>query len=276
MKPYITPFNRSFFAFAVLSIFILVVSKTAYSASLSQVSASANYLFLKHANYNANGITTNAEKGWLPGVQFSISNRKKYLKGTFTIEAFIGDAEFDQELADGMLHSQTREQLNRFSYRLDYNQPRKFYQFYAMGTFNNWKRDTRTQDSISVPGRQYQWWRLDAGVQIEMYDSPRNTLQADFAISHDLLSEMLLDLTQENLGKPLLKLDNKVGGSINIVFKHRFSRDHSGEFFAKTNYWQFGSSNTRKISNSTQTYIVKEGESQSLTSSIGAAYVYHF
>ncbi len=253
------------------------VNNIAFAAPKTEVSASTGYALLKHENYDANGYILNTEKGWLPGGIVAISNTSRRLKSIFSFTAYGGDIKYQQQLPTGKINSSNiNERIMRFSYRFEYKQPRNRYAFYSTASFNDWRREIKTAQETSASNRQYRWWRAEAGIRLELFDSPRSTLQTDFGISHNFFSEMLIDLTADSLGKPLFKLKNRPGGAINMTFKYRFTKEHSGGLFANATYWQFGNSNKRTISNNVKNITLQEYESQSLTFALGATYFYRF
>jgi len=271
-----SPYMTSFFLL-ILFIGSNVTHNFAHaSPPRSQVSASVDYLFLKHVNYNIDGYTLNIDKGWLPGVQLAYSNTSGRLKSTFAFAKYRGDVNYDGQISSTLYSSTTTEDLSLISYRLDKNRPGKLFQFFGMASFQRWNRNILSPNA-SPQNRQYQWLSVEGGLRLNLHLSRSNQIYANVGISRTFFSRVLLDLTDIDKGKPLLDLSNEFGASVNLIYQHNFTRHHRIQFFSKTNYWRFGRSNTRTIENNDGSVdLFTEPRSETLTNAIGFSYLYRF
>jgi len=273
IKPVLRPFSVLLLLFLTN---ITVFASTFSPSKNTQISASAEYMYLKHENYDEDGFVVNSEDGFIPGFGISLISTSRKMIGGFSLEMYSGSTDFTAELSDGFFESRTTQRLSCFSYHLKTNMWRRLFQFYGVASFNDWQRDIAAKGVILNLERRYQWWSLEVGTQLNIDVTRDDTLSAEIGVSRTVFSEMQMDLSQSNLGKPLFKLQDKFGLSVKLSFKHMFNKKHGGNLFANAKYWQFGPSNTRTINNNIDTITIKESESQSLATAFGATYFYLF
>ncbi|MDH5256607.1 MAG: hypothetical protein OEX07_01325 [Gammaproteobacteria bacterium] len=265
------------FQTSLLALFLFFAYESPAIASTSnKVSVSADYLFFKHENYNVKDETLNSEKGWIPGLQVAYKSISKNLEGIALLEKYTGDVSFDGIATNGPFSSKTNEDLTRFSYRLNAEQSRSDYNFYTLLSFHNLRRNILSTASISGREYQYQWLSLEGGVTVDLYSTRKNVISAEFGLSRTLFSKLQIDLSKNNLGKPVLRLGDKFGGSASLTYKHMFNRYNGVNLLLQIKYWQFGKSESKSITNDSTTEMITEPQSQSLSTALGIGYFYKF
>ena len=248
----------------------------AIAASSTQLSAGMDYLFLKHENYDENSFVLNTESGWIPGVQLTMSTMSSRWQGQATLEAYKGEISYQEQMSDKVSNSVVQQDLTRLSYRLEKFNSQKAYRFYGLILFQSWDRNSQSNADIIGRNNKYRWVTLEGGFHYDLYKTKHHELNIEFGASRTLFSKALMDKTNEGLGKPLVSLNDKFGFSQKFSYRYILNRKSGIELLMQTRYWQFSSSDVKRVTIGNTTTDVSEPESQSLSFSLGATYFYQF
>jgi len=261
------------FSLMLLVILGYLSSTTASAApSKNRFSSSLMYSYFKHTNEEYN----TSESGWLPGINLNLSHKNGNMRGIIAADLYIGDAEFIvKNGSSSNITTATDEKFVQFSYRLENNKPSSFYQFYGVASLQRWNRDINSNNTVTGISRKYEWWTIEAGMQLNIMRSTPNLFHVNLGITRSLFNEIQIDLRKQNLGKPLFKPSEDFGVTTSINFVHRFRRNKGIRISADARYWRFSEA-TRSVDFQGQKTVITESASESLLITTKLSYFFHF
>jgi len=257
-------------SFIFIGIFAQIIGAIGHNlnaAPRDQFNTSLEYALFEHKN---NGYSTE-EKGNLNGLSFSISHKKKRMRGVVSLALYAGDVDFSAVSSEKPVETSTEEKLAQLSYQLESNHLQRFYQPYINISFQRWHRNIAGNEDFSGVERKYEWWNIETGIQASLYKSHKNHIRINGGLSHTFFNRLLIDLKSQNLGKPLLEPKAKVGFAGGIVANHKFNPVHGIELSANAKYWQFGDA-SRLVNRGGQITEVNEPESKTTLLSLQLTY----
>jgi hypothetical protein len=240
---------------------------------------------LMHFDYEETdlaGSTLNQETGYIPG--FSIGASRPWLNTGHSIEFSLygGGVDYDGQTQGGQPHQTTTEQtIYRFLYRLGWSPQDTDGGFYGEIYWQQWDRDIQPNNGVSGLFERYQWWSIEAGVEVPLVRKDRHDLLLELGVLKTFNGTILIDLSSSNNGEPVLDLGSEIGFSGGIEYEFRHSQTGSLRFGINFRTWEFGRSNSATISNGLAlcgepTCTIVEPDSTTVQTTISAGYVFHF
>ena len=254
------------------SLFIATTSSHAVN-----LEAAAELMYFDYEETGIAGDTLNQETGYIPG--FSIGASRPWLNTDHSIEFSLygGSVDYDGQTQSGQPHQTTTEQtIYRFLYRLGWSPQDTDGGFYGEIYWQQWDRDIQPNNGVSGLFERYQWWSIEAGVEVPLVRKNRHDLLLELGVLTTFNGTLLVDLSSAGYGEPLLDLGNGAGFASEL--RYAFNQNDSGSFHFGIAYktWEFGRSNSVTVSNGIDFITITEPDSRTAQTTFFASYIHHF
>ena len=235
---------------------------------------------LMHFDYeetDISGNTLNQETGFIPGFTVAASQPYRSIRNTVEFSLYGGDVDYDGQTQAGQPHQTTTEEtIYRLLYRLDWSPQDTDGAFYGKAYWQQWDRSIQPNNGVSGLFERYQWWTLEAGVQVPFIKDEKQDLLLELGMLTTFNGTIMVDLAAAGFGQPVLDLGNGFGvaGELKYVFKQ--SRNSSFQFGVQLKRWEFGRSNSKTISDGSNVFTITEPDSTTVQTTLSASYIHHF
>ena len=227
------------------------------------ISASAKLLNFNYEEFDLSGQSLNKETGFIPGLSITVSKTLNNYTNTIGVEIYNGEVDYDGHNQLGLSHTTiTDEQIYKPFYRLNWSLTDSS-SIYGKVAWQRWDRDIFPANNISGLFERYQWWTFEAGVVTTVFENDINKWQLAFGASKISNGTIQINLDTQGFGQPELNLGNGSGVSGALLFIHNLNNRDNVELSLEHQYWTFGRSNSKTISNGLNTITITEPRSVS-------------
>lgn len=223
------------------------------------------------------GNTLNQETGYIPGISIGASNPWRSTDHSIEFSLYGGGVDYDGQTQSGQPHQTTTEQtIYKFLYRLGWSPQDTDGGFYGEIYWQQWDRDIQPNNGVSGLFERYQWWSIEAGVEVPLMRKDRHDLLLELGVLATFNGTLLVDLSSAGYGEPLLDLGN--GAGFAGEFRYAFNQSDSSSFHFGIAYktWEFGRSNSVTVSNGIDLITITEPDSRTAQATFFASYIHRF
>ena len=235
---------------------------------------------LMHFDYEETGIsgnTLNQETGFIPGITLAATQPYRGLDNTFEFSLYDGEVDYDGQTQTGQPHqTMTEQSIYRLLYRLSWSPQSTEGAFYGKVYWQQWDRDIRPNNGVTGLFERYQWWTLEAGVQVPFIKDEKQKLLLELGALTTFNGTILIDLDELGFGEPTLDLGNGVGFAGELKYELIRSGNSSFLFGIQVKRWEFGRSNSKTVSDGGDLITITEPDSTTLQSTLSASYIHRF
>ena len=235
---------------------------------------------MMHFDYeetDLNGNTLNQETGLIPGLTVSATKPYQDFDNTLEFSIYDGQIDYDGQTQSGQPHQTTTEEtIYRLLYRLSWSPQAVAGGFYGKAYWQQWDRDIQPFNGVQGLFERYQWWSIEAGMQVPFIDNESQNLSLELGMLATFDGSILIDLESSGFGSPVLELGNGFGFSGEFKYEHRQTDNSSFLFGVQLKTWEFGRSNSKIISNGTNVISITEPESTTIQTTLSASYIHRF
>ena len=235
---------------------------------------------LMHFDYEETdllGNVLNQETGYIPGLTLSASQRYRIIDNTVELSVYDGKVDYDGQTQAGQPHRTTTEQtIVRVLYRLGWSPQGTEGAFYGKAYWQQWDRDIQPNNGVLGLFERYQWWSLEAGVQIPFIKQQRRSLLLELGVLTTQSGTIMIDLTDAGFGNNTLELGDGYGFSGELKFTVMRSAHSSFHASANVRSWEFGRSNSKTISDGSNVITITEPDSSTRQTIFSIGYLRHF
>ena len=263
-----------------------IISRAVFATCLTALCGNAFALDLRlavelmHFDYEETDIAgsiLNQETGYIPGLTLAASHPYRSIYNTVEFSVYGGQVDYDGQTQTGQAHQTTTEQtIYRILYRLSWSPQNTEGAFYGKAYWQQWDRDIQPNNGVLGLFERYQWWTLEAGVQVPLIKNKRRNLLLELGALATNNGKIMIDLTEAGFGYPTLELDNAYGFSGKLKYEILQTGNSSFQFGLQFKRWEFGRSNSEIISNGDTVIIITEPDSTTMQTTLSASYRYHF
>jgi len=226
---------------------------------------------------DVSGSTLDQETGYIPGFTVAASQPYRSIHNTVEFSLYGGDVDYDGQTQAGQPHQTTTDEtIYRLLYELNWSPGDSEGAFYGKAYWQQWDRDIQPNDGVSGLFERYQWWTLEAGVQVPFIKNEQRELLLELGMLATNSGTISINLTNVGYGEHTLNLGNGIGYSAALTYEMKLASNNSFQFGAMLKSWEFGRSNSETISNGTSTITIIEPDSTTLQTTISANYIHHF
>ncbi len=235
---------------------------------------------MMHFDYeetDINGNTLNQETGIIPGITVSASTTYRSIDNTLEFSIYDGQVDYDGRTQAGQPHQTTTEEtIYRLLYRLSWSPQSTIGAFYGKAYWQQWDRDIQPFNGVQGLFERYQWWSVEAGVQVPFIKSYSHDLLLELGMLATFDGNILIDLESSGFGSPVLELGNGVGFSGELKYEHKQSDNSSFLFGVQLKTWEFDRSNSKTVSNGSNIISITEPDSTTIQTTLSASYIHRF
>ena len=243
----------------------------------TDIRLAAELMYFDYEETDVSGSSLNQETGFIPGLTVAASQPYRSIHNTVEFSLYGGDVDYDGETQAGQPHQTTTEEtIYRLLYRLSWSPEDSEGAFYGKAYWQQWDRNIQPNDGVSGLFERYQWWTVEAGVQVSFIKDEKHSLLLELGMLTTLNGTIMVDLTNSGYGSPRLDLGNGVGFTGELKYAFMQAKNSSFQFGAQLKTWEFGRSNSKTISNGTSTITITEPDSTTLQTTLSASYIHHF
>lgn len=256
---------------------------TAMSSHAVDLSAAAELMYFDYEETDIDGNTSNKETGYIPGVSIAASQLYGRINHNLEYSFYGGDVNYDgQLLVSGLPHDTTTEQrIHRLQYRFSGSLETTDADLYGKVYWQQWDRDIQPRNNVQGLFERYEWWSLEAGIEVPLMRKDRENLLLELGILTTFNGTIMVDLADAGIGQPVLDLGNGTGFSGELKYEIRQQKNSSLRFGLQFRTWEFGMSNTLVVSNGTALCgrplcTIYEPDSKTMQTVLSASYIRHF
>ena len=257
---------------------MLAASANSHATDLS-VAAGLMYFDYEETE---DGISLNHETGFIPGISIAASHPYHSIDHSFEFSAFGGEVNYDGHTQNLQPHQTTTEQsIYRLQYRISWSLESTDADLYGKVYWQQWDRDIQPNNGVAGLFERYQWWSIEAGVEVPLMRKDRQNLLLELGILTTLNGTIMIDLSDAGYGEPVLDLGNGIGFSGELKYEIKQENNSGLEFGIQFRTWEFGRSNTLNISNGSalcgqEFCSIHEPDSKTIQTTLYASYIHHF
>lgn len=243
----------------------------------TSIEAAAKVLYFNYEEFDLSGESLNKETGFLPGFSISSTSALTSTSHSISFELYDGQVDYDGQTQSGVPHTTlTDETLYRLFYKLNWLPSEDKHSIYTKVSWQHWDRDILPANTISGLYEQYQWWAIEVGFSLSLYEKDSNAWLLDLGISKVFDGTIVVDLETQGFGSPKLQLGDGSGFSTALMYRHTLNENSELGLSLAHQYWTFGRSNDGTITDGTNTFTIAEPRSKSNHTSLSLNYIYHF
>jgi hypothetical protein len=237
----------------------------------------ADLMYFDYEETDVFGSTLNQETGFMPGFTVAASEPYRSLHNTVEFSLYGGDVDYDGQTQAGQPHQTTTEEtIYRLLYKLSWSPEDTEGAFYGKAYWQQWDRNILPNDGVSGLFERYQWWTVEAGVQVPFIKDEKRRLLLELGMLTTFNGTIMVDLSSSGYGSPELGLGNGIGFSGELKYDFRQTKNSSFQFGVQLKGWEFGRSNSKTIFNGTRTLTITEPDSTTLQTTLSASYIHYF
>jgi len=241
-------------------------------------SFSTKILHFNYEEFDDNNVKLNQEKGVIPGIGLTFVNKRKRFKQSVEIESYLGEVDYNGFLQSGKSHkTNTQQFLVNMAYQIAWSPlAQSRHEIFAEYAFHNWQRDILATSNAIGLFEEYSWFSLEIGARFEILQRKSHQLDSTFSVFRNHLGKIEIDQSDDGFKNPTLNLGDRFGFSGGLVYQYRIQEHGLLQLSAQFSYWQFGKSNTEKISNGQSIRTIHEPKSTSKQALVGITYKTYF
>lgn len=258
---------------------IILSSLLAFSSSSQAVDLrfAAELMHFDYEETDTSGNTLNQETGFIPGITVAVSQPYRSIENTFELSLYDGEVDYDGRTQGGQPHQTTTQQrIYRLLYKLGWSPSNTTAAFYGKAYWQQWDRDIQPNNGVLGLFERYQWWTLEAGTEIPVIQKEKQHLHLGLGLLATFNGTIMVDLSSAGFGQPVLDLGDSLGFSGELVYEFRHSEKSSLQFGIQLRSWEFGRSNSKTVSDGSNTITITEPDSTTLQTTLSASYSRHF
>jgi len=240
---------------------LLIFSQTIKAES--QFSITPSLMHFDYTEFNFNGSVLDRETGWIPGIQFRLTqDLLNQLNIELEISTYGGNVDYSGQTQTGLPHhTQTNEKLLRFgAHLIAALSPNT--DIYLATKYHQWDRNIRSNNGVASLFEQYQWWEISAGSRILFWIKDGQSWIADIAILQTISPTIYVDLSSVDAGSTDLNLGPDTGARLQLMWKTSADDHYTYGINAFYEIWGFGVSNTQSTSGGSSSLSIYEPESK--------------
>jgi hypothetical protein len=238
---------------------------------------SGELMYFDYEETGVSGETLNQETGFIPGISIAASGPYRTTSHSFEFSVYGGDVDYDGQTQAGRPHQTTTEQtIYRLQYRISAPLENTAANLYGKIYWQQWDRDIQPNNGVLGLFERYQWWSIEAGVEAPLIRKDREVLLLELGVLTTLNGTILVDLNELGFGEPVLDLGNSYGFSGELRYELKQTRTSSLHFGIGYRTWQFGRSNSKTVSNDTDSITITEPDSKTAQTMLFASYIRRF
>lgn len=242
-----------------------------------EIGMSAELMYFNYEEFDTSGNSLNKENGLLPGLTLLASQAHQAINNTVEISIFDGEVDYDGQTQSGQPYrTNTDETIYRFLYKISWSPENNKGAFYAKTYWQQWDRNILPNNGVSGLFERYQWWSFEAGIQTLLYKNDRHDLLFELGVLKTTNGTIKIDLSNSGYGTPILDLGDDIGFNGALNYRINFGQNSNLQFGFRYTNWGFGRSNSRTLSNGSNTITIVEPESTSYQTTATVSYIYNF
>jgi hypothetical protein len=258
----------------VLPLCVITVPAGGYAADIR---IAAELMHFDYEETDTQGNTLNQETGFIPGFTLAASHPYHSIFNTLEFSLYDGRVDYDGRTQLGQPHQTTTEQnILRLLYRLSWSPQNSKSGFYGKVYWQQWDRDILPNNGVLGLFERYQWWTVEAGVQVTLIKDKRRNLLFELGALATTNGTIMIDLAELGYGNPSLDLGDDYGFSGKLKYEIWHRNNSSFQFGLQFKRWEFGRSNSKTISNGSSVITITEPDSTTMQTTLSAGYRYHF
>lgn len=223
------------------------------------------------------GNTLNQETGLIPGFTLAAAQPYHSIDNTFEISIYDGQVDYDGQTQSGRPHETTTEEtIYRLLYKLSWSPESSQSALYGKAYWQQWDRDIQPKNGVQGLFERYQWWSLEAGVQLPFVRTDSQDLSLELGMLTTFNGTIMIDLTEAGYGNHTLDLANDFGFSGELKYRYRQARHSSLQLGVQVKTWDFGRSNSKTVTNGINFISITEPDSTTVQTTLSASYIHHF
>lgn len=263
----------------VLAAGILFVSVNCHAIDLH---FAGELMYFEYEETGDDGSRLNKETGYIPGVSVAASQLYRGITHNIEYSFYGGDVDYDGQTQTGIPHqTRTDQRIYRLQYRFSGSLESTDADLYGKVYWQQWDRDIQPRNNVGGLFERYEWWSLEAGIEVPLMRRDRQDLLLELGILTTLNGTMTVDLSALGYGEPVLDLGNETGFSGELKYEIRPQQNTSLRFGLQFRTWEFGRSNTLVIIDGTalcgrSLCPIYEPASKTIQTVLSASYIHHF
>ena len=244
------------------------------STQATDLRLAAELMYFDYEETDVFGRSLNRETGFMPGFTVAASQPYRSIHNTAEFSLYGGDVDYDGETQAGQPHqTTTAETIYRLLYRLSWSPEDSEGAFYGKAYWQQWDRDIQPNDGVSGLFERYQWWTVEAGVQVPFIKDEKHRLLLELGMLTTFNGTIMVDLDAAGYGSPELDLGNGVGFSGELKYAFMQTKNSSFQLGVQLKTWEFGRSNSETLVDGRTIY---EPDSSTMQTTLSASYIHHF
>ena len=250
---------------------------TSANCDALNLGVAAELMYFDYEETDLDGSRLNTETGFIPGASIAASGLHRGIDHAVEFSLYGGDVNYDGQTQAGTPHQTTTEQtIYRLQYRFSGTLETTDADLYGKIYWQQWDRDIQPNAGVSGLFERYQWWSIEAGVEVPLMRKDRQDLLLELGVLATLNGTIMVDLSDAGFGQPELDLGSGIGFSGEIRYEAVQSNNSSLHFGISYRTWEFGRSNSAIVSDGVNTFIITEPDSQTAQTRLFARYVHRF
>jgi len=246
----------------------MVCNSAAYAQTTLNISPGVRHFYYKETT--AKGLFLDKETGRIAGIQGHLTQQanQNSIYSSLNIGLFDGRIEYDGHTQAGKtLVTRTNETFYNAGLSLGkrLGTTETPLTIYTTLEYHWWDRDILPTNTTQGLFERYKWWELSFGVTIDVTANPSHDLTLDLSLSHTLQPKMMVDLSSQGFGKPVLDLDSKLGAAIKLSYTLYSADNYQFGVAGKYKTWKFGASKPKAINNGVRRITITEPDSATHT-----------
>ena len=184
----------------------------------------AELMRFDYAETDASGNIIDQETGFLPGITVAAQQPYRAIDNVFEFSVYGGEVDYDGQTNLGQPHQTTTEEsIYRLLYKLSWSPEDSGGAFYGKAYWQQWDRDIQDNQGVSGLFERYQWWTVEAGVQVPLIKDEKRNLLLELGMMTTFNGTITVDLTDVD---PRLDLGNGIGfsGELKYAFMQTANR----------------------------------------------------
>ena len=258
-------------------LFLAVLMSASAGSHAFDLGIAAEMMYFDYEETDISGNLLNQETGFIPGLSLSAAQAFYNINNTFKISAYDGQVDYDGQTQSGQPHETTTEEtIYRMLYKLSWSPASSQSALYGEAGWQQWDRDIHPTNGVLGLFERYQWWSLEAGVQLPFIKNESQDLSLQLGMLTTFNGTIMIDLTEAGYGNHTLDLGDDFGFTGELRYRYRQARHSSLQLGLQVRTWDLGRSNSKTITNGSRFISITEPDSTSVQATLSASYIHHF
>ena len=254
---------------------LLMATLLSVSADAADISAAAGLLYFDYQEFSLTGESLNHETGALPGISVAAREKMFGLDHSLAFTFWQGQVDYRGLTQAGAPHTtKTEQDIYIIDYRLDWRPKDTAGGLYGKLGWQNWDRNIQPANGVNGLFERYQWWSLEAGLHIDLYQAGNHKLFTEFGGLATTHGTIKIDLRNSGYGYPTLDLGDGTGIAVRAGWSSRLDDKSSLSILFDYTRWDFDRSDSETIPANTGSITITEPESRSKRA--GLSFIYQF